>query len=113
MGHLKTPVVYILASQPNGTLYIGVTSNLYGRTLDHRLGSFEGFTKKYNVKYLVYYETHETMEAAIRRESQLKKWRRLWKIRLIEELNPTWSDLFDENDGIMTFGVGGQAHEDL
>ena len=71
--------------------------------------TFEGFTKKYDVKNLVYYEAHDTMTGAIRRESQIKKWKRLWKIRLIEEMNPTWSDLFDEENGAGEFGVGGQA----
>lgn len=85
----KFPVVYILASQINGTLYIGVTSNLFERERAHKSGTFEGFTKKYSVKQLVYYESHFSMDDAIKRESQLKKWRRLWKIRLIEIMNPT------------------------
>ena len=105
----KSPVVYMLASQPNGTLYIGVTSGLYDRMREHREGTFEGFTKKYDVKQLVYYETHATMPEAIKRESRMKKWRRLWKIRLIEEMNPTWSDLFDDDEGAQEFGVGGQG----
>ena len=108
----KEPMVYMLASKSNGTLYIGVTSNLYERMRAHREGTFEGFTKKYDVKTLVYYEVHATMENAIKRESQLKKWRRLWKIRLIEEMNPTWSDLFDEQEGMLVHGDGGQSVDD-
>ena len=106
----KSPVVYMLASKPNGTLYIGVTSNLYARMREHREGTFEGFTKKYGVKHLVYYEAHTTMPDAIKREGQMKKWRRLWKIRLIEEMNPTWSDLFDDENGVRDYGVGGQSN---
>jgi putative endonuclease len=109
----KYPVTYMLASQPNGTLYIGVTSDIYTRMREHREGTFEGFTKKYNIKHLVYYEAYETMADAVKRETQLKKWRRLWKIRLIEEMNPTWSDLFDEEDGARQFGVSGQQIRDL
>jgi putative endonuclease len=107
-----SPVVYILASQLNGTLYIGVTGGLYDRMREHRKGTFDGFTKKYSVKHLVYFEAHRTMGDAIKRESQLKKWRRLWKIRLIEQMNPTWSDLFDERDGIREHGTGGQMGSD-
>ena len=99
----------MLASQPNGTLYIGVTSNLYARMREHREGTFEGFTKKYDVKQLVYYEAHATMADAIKRESQIKKWRRLWKIRLIEQMNPTWADLFDDDEGVREIGVAGQG----
>jgi len=95
----KTPCVYILASRRNGTLYIGVTSDLHQRMPLHKQGPIEGFTKKYRVHCLVYYEMHETMDAAIRREKQLKEWRRLWKIRLIESMNPEWVDLFDERSG--------------
>ena len=105
----KQPCIYILASQPNGTLYIGVTSTLFARTIVHRADLQDGFTKRYGVHRLVYYETHPTMEAAIRREKQLKKWNRLWKVRLIEEMNPTWADLFDESNGIATQGPSGQA----
>jgi putative endonuclease len=108
----KSPAVYILASKPNGTLYIGVTSDLYSRMRGHREGTFEGFTKKYNVTHLVYHEGHNTMDEAIKREGQLKKWRRLWKIRLIEEVNPTWADLFDDEDGIRDVGPGGRAERD-
>jgi putative endonuclease len=95
----KCPCVYILASARNGTLYIGVTSDLFQRITLHKQDLIEGFTKKYGVHRLVYYEMHPTMEAAIRREKQLKEWRRLWKIRLIESMNPEWIDLFDEATG--------------
>ncbi len=93
----------------NGTLYIGVTARLFDRAMMHREGSVEGGTKDYNVHRLVYYEMHETMAAAQLREKQLKKWKRLWKIRLIEEMNPEWSDLLDEAEEILRFGPGGQA----
>ena len=92
----KQPAVYILASGYNGTLYIGVTSNLIQRVWQHKNDLIEGFTKKYVVHSLVYYELHEQMLAAIRREKQLKKWHRAWKIALIEESNSTWRDLYDE-----------------
>jgi putative endonuclease len=95
----KTPCVYILASRRNGTLYIGVTSDLPQRVTLHKQDLIEGFTKKYGVHRLVYYEMHPTMDAAILREKRLKEWRRLWKIRLIESMNPEWIDLFDERTG--------------
>jgi putative endonuclease len=88
------PCVYIMASQRFGTLYIGVTSNLAARAWQHREGLIEGFSKRYETKLLVYFEMHDTMEAAIRREKQLKEWQRGWKIRLIEESNPDWTDLY-------------------
>ncbi len=93
------PAVYLLASQRNGTLYIGVTSNLIQRIWQHREGLAEGFTKKYRVKTLVWYEQHATMESAIAREKALKKWNRAWKLRLIEETNPQWRDLWPEING--------------
>ena len=96
----KQPCVHLLANKPNGTLYIGVTGSLFDRMVVHREGFIDGFTKKYNVHRLVYYEMHATMGEAIRREKQLKKRKRLWKLRLIEQMNPTWSDLFDEENGI-------------
>jgi len=95
----KTPCVYILASRRNGTLYIGVTSDLPQRVTLHKQDLIEGFTTKYGVHRLVYYEMHPTMDAAILREKRLKEWRRLWKIRLIESMNPEWIDLFDERTG--------------
>jgi putative endonuclease len=91
----KTPCVYILASQRNGTLYIGVTSDLLKRVWQHRNNLVEGFTKRYEVHSLVWYETHETLESAITREKNIKKWNREWKLSLIEKSNPLWNDLFD------------------
>ena len=93
---MDQPFVYILASRPNGTLYIGVTSELRQRIWQHRAGTVAGFSHKYNVTQLVYYEMHDTMADAILREKRLKKWRRAWKIRLIEEHNSDWHDLFDQ-----------------
>ena len=95
----RQPCVYILASGRNGTLYTGVTSDLPKRVWEHREGVVEGFSKRYDVKRLVHYELHETMEAAITREKQLKKWKRAWKLRLIEAENPEWEDLFDRLNG--------------
>ena len=92
----KTFAVYILASERNGTLYLGVTSNLPGRVYQHREGLADGFSKKYGVKRLVWYEVHEDAEAAITREKQIKKWNRDWKLRMIEEKNPEWRDLYSE-----------------
>jgi putative endonuclease len=86
--------VYILASRRNGTLYIGVTSNLVTRIWEHKQGFVEGFTREYGVKMLVWYELHDCAESAITREKQLKKWNRDWKTRLIEEKNPYWNDLY-------------------
>jgi putative endonuclease len=86
--------VYILASEISGTLYIGVTNDLGRRVYEHRKGLAESFTKKYHVHRLVYFEQHSDIEAAIQREKRLKKWNRSWKIRLIEETNPNWSDLY-------------------
>ena len=88
--------VYILASNKNGTLYIGVTSNLVKRIYEHKNELAEGFTKKYSVHKLVYFEITESVESAIAREKQLKKWNRAWKIRLIEKTNPEWRDLYME-----------------
>jgi putative endonuclease len=86
--------VYILASRIGGTLYIGVTNDLIRRVAEHRLKLAKGFTKKYGVHRLVYFEQYDDAENAIRREKRLKKWNRVWKIRLIEELNPNWDDLY-------------------
>ena len=85
--------VYILASQKYGTLYTGITSDLTGRIYQHKTNQIEGFTKKYGVHLLVYYEIHEDVNEAILREKQIKKWYRAWKINLIEENNPHWLDL--------------------
>ncbi len=93
---MKQPAVYILASKRNGTLYIGVTSDLAKRIWEHRNDAVEGFTKKYNMHHLVYYELHDDMVTAIAKEKQLKKWNRTWKIRLIEELNPQWLDFYED-----------------
>ena len=90
----KKPVVYILASKRNGTLYIGVTSNLVRRAWEHRNDVVEGFTKRYGVHRLVYYEMIPDRVSAITREKQLKKWRRAWKLKLIEQSNPEWKDLW-------------------
>ncbi|MEI7750624.1 MAG: GIY-YIG nuclease family protein [Candidatus Omnitrophota bacterium] len=87
--------VYIMASRRNGTLYVGVTNDLARRAYEHRNGLAEGFTKAYKVKLLVYYEATNSAEGAISREKQLKKWNRVWKIRLIEEFNSSWSDLYE------------------
>lgn len=93
---MKTPCVYILANKPNGTLYIGVTASLVQRVWQHKNHCVEGFTKRYQIHRLVWYEVHETMESAIRREKALKKWNRAWKIRLIKKRNATWADLYEE-----------------
>ena len=90
---MKQPAVYILASKPYGTLYVGVTSNLASRVEAHRSGTVEGFSKTYGVDRLVYFELHETMPDAIQREKNIKKWRRAWKLELIEKANPLWADL--------------------
>ncbi len=90
---MKTYYVYILASKRNGTLYIGVTSNLVKRIYEHKNKLIEGFTKKYNVDKLVYYEETSDINVAIKREKQLKKWNRKWKLELIEKGNPNWNDL--------------------
>lgn len=91
--------VYILTSQRNGTLYIGVTSNLIKRIHEHKEGFVDGFTKKYNVKMLVYYEPHENAESAIKPEKQMKEWKRQWKLELIEKNNPEWDDLYNTITG--------------
>jgi putative endonuclease len=90
----KQPTVYILASKRNGTLYIGVTSDLVKRGWEHKNNMVEGFTKRYGVHQLVWYEVHESMESAIEREKQLKEWKRKWKLELIESTNPNWKDLY-------------------
>jgi len=99
LGTLRTmqfdrqPCVYILAGKPNGTIYIGVTSNLLTRLYEHREGTAQGFTSQYNVSHLVRYEMFGDMASAIAREKQLKRWHRQWKINLIESENPDWHDL--------------------
>ena len=103
---MKRPCVYITASQINGTVYVGVTSDLPRRMAEHVQGLVEGFTKKYGVKILVYYEFFETMPQAIAREKQIKHWNRAWKIRLIEQMNPQWQNLVNEGTGEIAFGLG-------
>ncbi len=93
--YMTTAWVYILASQPRGTLYIGVTKNLPQRIYAHKMGLFDGFTKKYNVKMLVYAEEHELVTNAIQREKSLKTWPREYKINLILQNNPNWNDLYE------------------
>ena len=88
--------VYILASRRNGTLYIGMTDDLIRRTWEHRTGVVPGFTKKYGVKVLVWYEVHDSRETAFQRERQIKKWNRTWKLEMIERFNSNWRDLADE-----------------
>jgi putative endonuclease len=88
--------VYILASQPGGTLYVGVTNNLIRRVFEHREGLVRGFTKRYGIKILVYFEQHETAIAAIQREKNIKHWSREWKVDLTVAKNPDWRDLYDE-----------------
>lgn len=90
---MSTYFVYILASQRNGTLYIGMTNDLMRRVSEHKTGAVEGFTKRYNVHELMYYEETDNVSAAISREKQLKNWQRAWKIALIEKDNPQWKDL--------------------
>ena len=90
----RSPCVYMLASRKNGTLYVGVSSNLVKRVWEHKNDVAEGFSSRYGVHLLVWYELHETMESAISREKQLKAWKRIWKIRLIEDMNPLWDDLY-------------------
>lgn len=93
MSRTFAPTVYMLASKRNGTIYCGVTSDLVARIAKHREGTFDGFTKQYGVHRLVWFETHDDMEAAILREKRIKKWRRAWKLELIKEANPQWKDL--------------------
>jgi putative endonuclease len=90
------PCVYILATRRNGTLYVGVTSDLGRRISEHKEDLLEGFTRRYGIHSLVYAEFHATMEEAILREKRIKTWRRSWKIMLVEQMNPTWRDLFGE-----------------
>ncbi len=92
----KQPAVYILTSKPFGTLYVGVTSDLCSRVSLHKQKLYGGFTARYSVDRLVHFEFHDSMEQAIKREKQLKEWKRAWKIQLIEEFNPRWLDKFAE-----------------
>jgi putative endonuclease len=101
---MKQFCVYIMTNHKHGTLYIGVTSNLIGRGWQHKEKIIPGFTKRYKLDTLVYYEIHEDAESAIKREKRLKSWLREWKVELIEKHNPQWRDLYDE-----LFGSCGQA----
>jgi len=110
----KIYYVYILANQKNGTLYIGITNNLERRVYEHKKGITPGFTKKYGLKILVHFDETDNMSVALTREKQLKKWNRKWKIRLIEETNPTWEDLaegwFDENICKKLYSLDSRLH---
>jgi putative endonuclease len=103
-GREKDPFVYFLASKRDGIIYVGVTSELFERVGVHKQDLHGGFTKKYGVHTLVYYEWHATTDDAIKRESQIKHWKRAWKVRLVESMNPEWDDLFDEQWGFIKDG---------
>ncbi|HOG09938.1 MAG TPA: GIY-YIG nuclease family protein [Smithella sp.] len=90
----KQPAVYILASAKNGTLYTGVTSDLVKRIWEHKNNLVDGFTKRYSVHDLVWFELHDTMDSAINREKNIKEWKRAWKLKMIEKDNPAWRDLY-------------------
>lgn len=94
MQNMKNGYVYIMTNKPFGTLYIGVTSDLIKRIWEHREKKIEGFTKKYNLTRLVYYEIHERINDAIKREKEMKEWNRNWKLRQIMDANPDWKDLY-------------------
>ena len=91
----KAGYVYIMASQRNGTIYLGVTSDLQKRVYEHRSGLVDGFTRRYGCKLLVWYQAFDSLDAARHRELQMKEWQRNWKLRVIEEMNPDWNDLFE------------------
>lgn len=93
-SNMKSGCVYIVTNRPNGTLYVGVTSNIARRAWEHREGVVDGFTKRYGLKRLVYAERHDDITDAIRREKRMKSWPRAWKINLFRESNPTWKDLY-------------------
>jgi len=101
---LKQYFVYILASKPRGTLYVGVTNDVVRRAIQHRDGMAEGFTKRYGVKRLVYFEVFDEINLAIQREKSLKRWPREWKLNLVERLNPRWHDLMPGLAGEQDFG---------
>ena len=108
---MKQPCVYLLASKRDGVLYIGVTSDLAHRMAEHSQGLIPGFTQRHRITHLVYYEMHATMVEAIAREKRFKEWRRAWKVRLIETMNPEWRDLFDPETGEIRFGPADTARE--
>ena len=93
---MKQPCVYLLSSSRNGTLYLGVTSNIVGRVGQHREHLVAGFSDRYDATRLVWFEQHESMESALHREKRIKKWNRAWKVRLIDESNPSWRDLWPD-----------------
>ncbi|MEQ1611427.1 MAG: GIY-YIG nuclease family protein [Hyphomicrobiaceae bacterium] len=101
---MRDPSVYILAKSRDGMLYTGCTSDLHGRMAEHVQGLYEGYTKRHGIRMLVYYEMHDTMDAAIARERRTKEWPRAWKVRLINAFNPEWRDLFDETTGAIEAG---------
>jgi len=96
MARYECIAVYIVTNKRNGTLYLGVTSDLVQRAYQHREGLIDGFSKRYGCKLLVWYEQHEQMHTAIAREKEIKKWRRAWKLELIEKDNPQWRDLYED-----------------
>ena len=96
---MRQPCVYMLVSRRNGTLYVGVTSNLVRRVWEHRTDAVEGFTRRYGVHALVWYEVHDEMRTAIAREKAIKEWKRAWKVELIERENPRWLDLYERIAG--------------
>jgi putative endonuclease len=110
---MKTPCVYVATSKRDGVLYIGVTSDLGGRMAEHDQGLIPGFTLRRGVKMLVYYGLHTGMDEAIRRGKQLKEWRRAWKVRLIESMNPEWLNLFDGTTGEIADGPADRARRKL
>ena len=101
----RDPAVYILATKRNGTLYVGVTSDFVSRISEHKQDLNDGFTKRYKIHRLVYIEMHDAMDAAIKREKQVKRWRRAWKIALIEKSNAEWRDLYPELSGLINPSV--------
>jgi putative endonuclease len=99
VAYEKSYAVYLMTNRPRGVFYVGVTSDLAGRVWKHRNGTLDGFTKRYNLTRLAWFEVHSDIEAAIYREKQLKRWRREWKIALVEKDNPDWLDLWSRIDG--------------
>ena len=93
---MKNPCIHLMASRRNGTLYVGVTSDLAKRVWQHKADMVDGFTKRYGVHTLVWYEAHDSMESAIRREKPIKEWKRKWKLELVEKDNPEWKDLYED-----------------